>query len=135
VWAIGVARLCVFVVALVVGPQIADFAWDHGTHVTPAQMAMHNLLMADGIAHHHHPVPAARQVLPVNDGSGAAVQAGDPTTTFGSTFSTVDVPPLAPPFLSPLPPIPFADNQRPVSHLSVPDSPPPETLQVPPRFA
>lgn len=38
----------------VVGPEFANFAWLHGTHVTPEQADLHRALTAQGITHHHN---------------------------------------------------------------------------------
>ena len=54
--------------------------------------------------------------------------------TFGSPFSTVNLDPLAPPILSSMQSLLAGSDQRPVSHLSAPDSPPPEVLQAPSLF-
>ena len=128
-WACGCVRLAALATALTVGPQIADYAWDHGTHVTPAQMAMHYLLMSQGITHHHHQMPAGAMAA-THGAPGTSVEAGEPMMTFGSAFSPVALPTLQPPALTPLPLRVAADAPRPVSFVPAPDSPPPKALQA-----
>jgi hypothetical protein len=69
---------------LVFGPEIADRAWAHGIHVTPAQAAMHAALIADGFAHHHGAgaVPAKHASATQGDGPGLQPEGA------GSTWGT-----------------------------------------------
>jgi hypothetical protein len=127
-WALGLLRLGLIAVALVFGPLLAGTAWDRSVHVTPDQVALHYLLISEGITHHH------QAHLPAVTHSAGAVngfQAAGAESGFGSSFPQMDG-------VSAAPPAPDLDSalnvstpQPPASHVSEPEAPPPRTLVGP----
>ncbi|HLY67526.1 MAG TPA: hypothetical protein VKU60_18455, partial [Chloroflexota bacterium] len=81
------------VTGLLIGPQLANRAWDVGVHVTPAQAAMHYALIASGFSHHHgRPASQVHSALAPND-EKPALQSAGPGLTWGTPLTqTVQLP-------------------------------------------
>ena len=52
-WLAKASLVALISAGLLLGPSLADAAWDRGVHVTPGQVAAHNALIAAGFSHHH----------------------------------------------------------------------------------
>ena len=114
--------------AFVVGPEVTDYAWDHGMHVTPAQAALHDLLMAQGITHHHNPVATKRAADPVEQGVGDAVEAPSTGFTFGTVLGQVVVQRLDVTPLDVHSALVTAGQSAPTNYIGQPPTPPPELV-------
>jgi hypothetical protein len=126
-WA-GQALVALAIAAgLVLGPLVADAAWDRGVHVTPAQAAMHYALMAAGFTH-HHAVPAkdpsAGQPVP-----GAALERSIPGLSWGTPITPAVQPDLGAPFMPALSAQLDDRAALPSSVEHAPLTPPPEALR------
>jgi len=128
VWAFAVVRLSLIAASLIFGAQLADFAWDREVHVTPAQAALHSMLIAEGLAHHHgHVTVVAGAAESASFAtSQPSVQPGQSSTTFGT--------PLGQALTSFLPAalflagshVSWSSDRPPASHYPTPTIPPPE---------
>jgi hypothetical protein len=125
-WAARAALLGLLALSLTFGPQIEDFAWDSGTHVTPNQAALHQTLQAEGIVHHHH--HQARQMKP-HTSDGPVVDAASSLQTYGSPFLQIR-PAVTPPCLQVIGcDLLSVDQASPTSMSPLPETPPPKLLQ------
>ena len=110
---------------LLLGPLLADAAWDRGVHVTPAQAATHYALISSGLAHHHAhshnaaPASAGSEQTVVED-AGSGLSWGTPTLP-----ALVADCPMQPPLMAGCVALP--GQSIPESHVTSPSTPPPET--------
>jgi len=82
-WLFNASLALMLAAGLVWGPLIADRGWDRGVHVTPAQAALHQALIASGFTHHHGgPLPHAAGTAAADGSSN--VQAGASGTSWGT---------------------------------------------------
>jgi len=84
-WLFRTALACLLAAGMLFGPEVADAAWDHGVHVTPAQAALHAALVARGITHHHGQ-PAKPVVRTPGLDDLPMLQAGNVSSDWGFGF-------------------------------------------------
>ncbi|HVA26213.1 MAG TPA: hypothetical protein VMW62_17700 [Chloroflexota bacterium] len=126
-WAFAVVRLALIAAGLIFGAQLADFAWDREVHVTPAQAALHSMLIAEGLTHHHGHVAVA-----AGGGNASAVTSqpsldpGQSSTTFGTPLGQALTSFLPPAVFSAGSHMSWSSDRPPASHYPIPTIPPPE---------
>ncbi len=124
-WLAQASLALLLAVTFVIGPRLADRAWDSGVHVTPEQAAMHNALMAEGFTHHHGPLSAHHtSAVPLTEGT--ALQSPGIGVTWGGTFSQTLQPELPDGVNVIRLILPPSDQPAPHGADVVPSSPPPE---------
>lgn len=91
-WAASCALALALSAGLLLGPQMADQAWDQGVHVTPVQAAMHFALIAQGLMHHHdHSLPASQ-----TRDAGPSLEAGGTMMSWGTPLTPAIQPDISP---------------------------------------
>ena len=112
---------------LLVGPELADRAWDRGIHITPGQAALHYALMADGFTHHHgHGALPGRQPATAAQDDAPSVQPPGAGMTWGTPLAQalqMALPAIQPQLAGPLLP---SHQARPDKPAAAPPTPPPE---------